>query len=239
MKYSVIIPAHNEGESIAKTINALKTQNIPRRDFEIIVVDNLSTDDTYEKAFEAGADVVVKENKKGTNIARQAGFENSKGEIVAFLDADCIPPCDWLQKIEKDLSQKNVAAVSGPYDYGFKGAQKFINDIYTRHIAPPVPRILEFVFRKKAGIVIGGNFAAKREVIEAIGGLPPLTFWGDDVAIAMSISRKVGRVLFDIDLNVKSSAERFEQKGFWKLGIKYMFEYLKIFFADDFLNKPR
>jgi len=238
MKYSIIIPAHNEAEHIIKAINALKAQNIPRQDFEIIVVDNISTDNTYELALKAGADIVVKENKKGANIARQTGFENSKGEIAAFLDADCLPPNDWLQKIEKDLSQKNIAAVSGPYDYGFKGIYKIIDHIYTMHIAPPATRILELIFRKKAGIIIGGNFAAKRQTIEAIGGLPPLTFWGDDSTIAMLISRKVGKVLFDLDLIIKSSDTRFQEYGFFRLGFRYMREYLKAYFnADSFIRK--
>ncbi len=238
MKYSVVIPAHNEAGSIANAINALKAQTVPREDFEIIVVDNASNDNTYERALNAGADIVIKESKKGANMARQTGFENSKGEIVAFLDADCLPPPDWLQKIEKDLSQKNIAAVSGPYDYEFKGIYKIIDHIYTMHFAQPATRFLGFIFRKKAGIIIGGNFAAKRYAIEAIGGLPPLAFWGDDSTIAMLISRKVGKVLFDLDLIVKSSDTRFQEYGFFRLGFRYIREYLKAFFnADSFNNK--
>ena len=237
MKYSVIIPAHNEAEDIANAINALKAQNIPRQDFEIIVVDNVSTDNTYEKAIAAGADVVIKENKKGANMARQAGVNNSHGEIVAFLDADCIPPCDWLQKIEKDLCRPGIAAVSGPYNYGFKGIYKIIDYIYTCYIGPPGARLLQFIFRKKSGIIIGGNFGARRKTIEAIGGLPPLAFWGDDTTIAMLISRQVGKVLFDLKLIVKSNDDRFKRIGFFKLGFKYMWEYVKAFFnADSFIK---
>ncbi len=237
MKYSIVIPAHNEAECIANAVNALKNQNIPRKDFEIIVVDNLSTDNTYEKALETGADVVVKENKKGANMARQAGFEKSKGEISVFLDADCTPPCDWLEKITKDLSKPGIAAVSGPYDYGFKGIYWIINYIYTYWIAKPGSKILQFFFRKKAGIIIGGNFAARRETIEAIGGLPPLAFWGDDATIAMLISRQVGKVLFDVKLIVKSDDDRFERNGFFRLGFRYILEYLKAFFnADSFIK---
>ncbi len=237
MKYSIIIPAYNEEGSISNAINALKVQNIPRQDFEIIVVDNVSTDNTYGKALQAGADVVIKESKKGANMARQAGFEKSQGEISVFMDADCTPPRDWLERIEKDLSKKGIAAVSGPYDYNFKGIYWIINYIYTNWIAPFGTIILPFIFRKKAGIIIGGNFAARREVIEAIGGLPPLAFWGDDATIAMLISRQVGKVLFDLKLIVKSDDDRFERMGFFRLGFKYMFEYLKAFFRTNSFNK--
>jgi len=238
MKYSIIIPAYNEAETIANAINAVKAQNIPRKDFEIVVADNVSTDNTYELALKSGADVVIKESKKGANLARQAGFQNSQGEIAVFLDADCIPPPDWLERIEKDFSQTNIAAVSGIYDYQFKGIYKIINYLYTKYIAPPAPRILEFIFGKKAGIIIGGNFAAKREAIEAIGGLPPLVFWGDDSTTAMLISRKAGKVVFDLNLIIKSSGRRFQEHGFFRLGFRYIFEYLKAYFnADSFIKK--
>lgn len=235
MKYSVIIPAYNEAKNIAQTIAALKLQNIDRKKFEIIVVDNNSTDDTYDASVKAGADIIIKEPKKGTNIARQAGYKKSKGEIVAFLDADSRPPPDWLEKITNDLSKKDIAAASGPFDYGFKGAEKIINDVYTQYILPRIPQILEFIFRRKAGILIGGNFAAKRNVIETIGGLPPLVFWGDDVAIAMLISRRVGKVLFDINLTVRSSSRRLKKQGFLKTGFRYIIAYLKTFFSKEFI----
>ncbi len=236
MKYSIVIPAYNESDNIGNSIKCLERQNIPRSEFEIVVVDNNSSDNTHQVALNAGADVVVKELKMGTNLARQCGFEKAKGEIVAFLDADCEPPSDWLERIAIDLSKKDVAAVSGPYDYGFKGLASVVMDyIYFQYIAYYAPLILGFLFRRKAGIITGGNFAAKREVIKAIGGLPPLTFWGDDSATAMLISRRVGKVFFDADLIVKSSARRFEKAGFLKMSYLYAIAYLKVFFSKEFI----
>ncbi len=234
MKYSVIIPTHNEAENIGKAISVLNKQSVSRKDFEIIVVDNLSTDNTFEAARKAGADKVIKENIKGTNIARQTGFKNSQGEIVAFLDADCEPLPNWLELIDKDLASGEIKAVSGPFDYGFTGLTKKLDYIYTRKILPNIPALLHFLFRKKAGVIIGGNFAARRNVIEAIGGLPPLAFWGDDVAIAMLISRRVGKVVFNPKLIVKSSPRRFEKTGMANLLFRYIGAYLKIFFSKEF-----
>jgi len=117
MKFSIVIPAFNETEYIVCSVNALKRQDIERSDFEIIVIDNNSSDETFAAALEAGADKVVKEIKKGTNAARQRGYLESQGEIIAFLDADSEPPPDWLRKIETNLSEPGVAAVSGPFDY--------------------------------------------------------------------------------------------------------------------------
>jgi glycosyltransferase involved in cell wall biosynthesis len=234
MKFSVVIPAFNEEKQIAYSVGAVKAQNIKRSDFEIIVVDNNSTDKTFAAAQKAGADKVVKETKKGTNLARQRGFEESKGEIVAFLDADCEPPPDWLEKIEVNLSFDGVAAVSGPFDYGFTGLKKIIDIIYTHKIMPKIPYIFRFIFGKKAGVIIGGNFAIRRGVMEKIGGLPQLAFWGDDAATAMLISRKVGKVFFNPALKIKSSPRRLEKSGSIKLTIYYALAYLMAYFNRNY-----
>jgi len=231
-KFSIIIPAYNEEGYIKEAIVALQKQNLSRKDFEIIVVDNNSSDATAEVAKSAGADKVIKELKQGTNFSRQKGFEQSQGEIVAFLDADSKPPIDWLIKIKKILEEKNAVTVSGPFDYQFKGFKKILDFFYSHLFLPRLDKILYFFFRKKAGVIIGGNFAAWRWAILKIGGLPPLKFFGDDAAIAMLLARKVGKVIFTPQLKVISSQRRFQKEGFLKLVFKYAISYLKIYFSQ-------
>ena len=234
MKFSVVIPAFNEAPNITRSIRALQSQNILRSDFEIIVVDNNSQDETFSVATSAGADKVIKEPTRGTNPARQCGFKESSGEIIAFLDADSEPPPNWLEKIEKNLLIKGVAAVSGPFDYGFAGFKNLLDKIYTGKILPGIPFVLKFIFGKKAGVIIGGNFAVWRSTLEKIGGLPSLVFWGEDATTAMLISRKVGKVVFDPELKVKSSPRRFEKSGFLQLNVKYISAYLKAYFGHRY-----
>jgi glycosyltransferase involved in cell wall biosynthesis len=231
MKYSVIIPAFNEEASIANAVKSVLGQNVSRKDFEIIVADNDSTDRTATKAREAGADRVVLEMQHGTNMARNAGYRASRGDIAVFLDADCIAPPDWLSRIDHLLEDPSVVMVSGPYDYGFTGVKDFLDGIWTGMIFPKVPALLELLFGKKAGIIIEGNFAAPRETIEAIGGIPLLAFWGDGPAIAIPVSRRVGKVLFDPSLRIKSSPRRFENENFLGLAFKYVRAYLKTYFS--------
>lgn len=233
MKFSVVIPAYNEAHYVRAAIQALQKQTIPRNEFEIIVVDNGSGDATSETARAAHADKVVREERKGTNLARQKGFLESTGEIIAFLDADCEPPPHWLAHIEKRLSEKGVVAVSGPYDYGFTGWKKTLAEIYTHHVIRYLEKFLPLIFRKKAGEIIGGNFAAPRWAIEKIGGLPPLTFFGDDSAIAMRLSRQAGRVVWDTTLIVKGSARRFEKEGLFRLTTRYAWHYFKQYFSRE------
>lgn len=234
IKFSIVIPAYNEEEGIGRAVKSLLRLDYPREQYEIIVIDNNSADKTSEAAKAAGADKVFLETSKGTNFARERGRKEASGEIIAFLDADSEAYPDWLKKIEARLSFPGVAAVSGPYDHGFGGVRKKLDDLYQTYILPNVPQILYFLFRRKAGVLIGGNFAGWASAFQKIGGLPPLRFWGDDVAIAMLISRRVGVVLFDPYFRVKSSARRFANEGFFSLFFRYALTYLKIYFSKDY-----
>jgi glycosyltransferase involved in cell wall biosynthesis len=215
-------------------VRSLLNLNYNREDFEIIVVDNASDDKTAEQAITAGADKVVLELTKGTNCARERGRREASGEIIAFLDGDSEVYPDWLEKIEKNLSISGVVTASGPYDYGFKGFRKSLSDLNDGMVSMFVPQLLHFVFRRKAGVIIGGNFAGYAYVFEKIGGFPLLKFWGDDAAIAMLISRRVGRVLFDLDLRIKSSPRRFNEDGYFRLFFRYIWTYMKIYFCKEY-----
>ncbi|KKU87250.1 MAG: family 2 glycosyl transferase [Candidatus Gottesmanbacteria bacterium GW2011_GWA2_47_9] len=228
MRFSVIIPALNEEKNVGKAIAALKKQKVDG-DFEIIVVDNNSDDNTGVVAKKAGADKVVVEKKIGTNLARQKGVEASKGEVLAFLDADSIPPEDWLFNIEKVLKRKNVVAVSGPYK-----SNKPLADFVTWRIYPLVPKLMRFFTTKKGGVILGGNFAAYRSAIEKIGGLPPIKFFGDDTAIAVLLARRVGKVVYTRKVWVESSPRRLEEMGIVKIGLVYFKHFFKIYFDKKY-----
>lgn len=232
-KFSVIIPAWNEADYIGAAIGALKAQDYPREDFEIIVVDNNSSDETSEAARRAGADKVVKESEQGTNMARNRGVREARGKILAFLDADCIPPPEWLRHLEENLLKPGVVATSGPYDLGFTGIRKYLDFFYTRFLFRAVPQILEFIFRKKAAVIIGGNFALERSAMETIGEFPRYRFFGDDTAIAIAIERKAGKVWYDVKLNIKSSPRRLERHGLVTTAFRYAFHFFRVYFKKD------
>ncbi len=231
MKFSIIIPAWNEEEFVGAAVGALRAQDYPRGEFEIIVVDNNSRDGTMEAARKAGADKVVAETEQGTNMARNRGVREAKGEILAFLDADCIPGPGWLRHLERNLATQGVVATSGPYDLGLAGVDKYLDYFYTRFLFRAVPRALEFIFRKKAAVIIGGNFAMERTAMDAIVEFPRYRFFGDDTAIAIKIARKVGKVWYDTSLVVKSSPRRLERHGLIMTAFRYAFHFFKVYFG--------
>jgi len=98
MFISVVIPAYNEEKYLGRCLRALRNQNYPRSCYEVIVVDNGSTDSTAEIARSCGARV-VREGVKGVAWARQRGALAAMGEVIAFTDADTIVLPHWLARI--------------------------------------------------------------------------------------------------------------------------------------------
>lgn len=112
---SVIVAARNAAHTIGSCIQALRSQSVPGRDVEIIVVDNASTDDTAQVAEQAGA-TVVHQPKVGAAAARNAGIARAAGDIIAVTDADCRPVDGWLSAIVEPLvDDPGVSAAKGTY----------------------------------------------------------------------------------------------------------------------------
>lgn len=121
---SVIIPFRNEQENILNNLRSLEAQNYPDEKFEVIYVDDFSTD-TSKSILE---NALNKSNVKVLSVPRshsdkahkkraiEFGFQNSAGNIIVSTDADCIVPENWLIKILSGFDEK-TAFVSGPVDF--------------------------------------------------------------------------------------------------------------------------
>jgi lipopolysaccharide/colanic/teichoic acid biosynthesis glycosyltransferase/glycosyltransferase involved in cell wall biosynthesis len=114
-KYSVIIPAYQAAHVIGDCLRALEVQTVPRERYEVIVVDDGSTDGTAAAAHEAGADRVLVRAHQGPAVARNEGVAESSGEIVLFTDADCAPTRDWIEKMAQAFDAPEVVGAKGTY----------------------------------------------------------------------------------------------------------------------------
>ena len=112
LKVSIVIPAYNEGTNILACVNSLKGQDFPKGDYEIIVVDNNSTDNTLELIKKLSVIYTV-EYKKGPAAAKNAGISMAKGNIIAFIDGDCIATKNWLKNIVSGFENSAVGCVAG------------------------------------------------------------------------------------------------------------------------------
>lgn len=111
---SVIVPAYNAQPTIRHTIQSLVAQSYPG-EFEIIVVDDGSTDRTPEIVRSFTEVIYIRQSNAGPAAARNRGAADSKGEFVLFTDSDCIAHKDWIEKIIGGFSTGGIAAVCGSY----------------------------------------------------------------------------------------------------------------------------
>lgn len=96
-RISIIIPAYNEERYLARCLDSVALQ--AEHPFEVLVIDNNSTDRTAEIAGRYSFVKVVTEKKQGRVYARNAGFEAAGGDVLARIDADAVLPADWTARI--------------------------------------------------------------------------------------------------------------------------------------------
>lgn len=217
---SVVIPAYNEERYIAGCIESV-LDHAPRSLREIIVVCNACTDRTADVALRYPKVRVVHEPRKGTGYARNTGFKEAKGDILAYIDADSRIHADWFPMLEREFARdSSLASLSGPYwFYDMPAWQSRV--VYLWWMMCAVPEY----YRAKFAIV-GGNFAARRSALERIGGFDTsIAFWGDDTNLARRL-RNAGTVKFTMDFYNHSSARRLQGQGFLRAGTHYAINYL-------------
>jgi len=110
---SIIIPTLNEEKNLPRVLESIKKVAYQPRKIELIVVDGGSKDKTQEIAKRFGAKI-YRNQLKIRGAGCKIGVEKAKGELIAFTDADCVVPVNWLKDLLSPLSNHKVAGVGGP-----------------------------------------------------------------------------------------------------------------------------
>jgi len=111
---SVIVPAYNAQDTLGSCLAALQAQSLPRDRYEVIVVDDGSTDRTADIARQYGARLLHQPNA-GPAAARNRGAQAARGEILLFTDADCSPARDWIERMTEPFRDAEVVGAKGVY----------------------------------------------------------------------------------------------------------------------------
>ncbi len=120
---SVIVPFYNAESTLSSLLSALQRQTLPHSEFEVILINNNSTDDgpkIVTKFIDASLQLNIKLlhylDKASSYAARNFGVRHAKGEILAFTDADCIPEPGWLEEIKSFFPKRINSILSGHID---------------------------------------------------------------------------------------------------------------------------
>lgn len=166
---SLVVCTRNRGTQLRRCLQALSELKC-HRPWELIVVDNGSSDDTaqvlhqFEGAF-AGQALVLREETPGLARARNRGWIACRGTVVAFTDDDCYPDPHFLDCILQHFD--------GDQDLGYLGGRILLfdkQDYRVTLLEDPEPFDLKSGQIVAAGSVQGANMALRRSVLEAVGG---------------------------------------------------------------------
>ena len=162
---SVVIPHYNDLTHLCHTLDALEADLQARDDVEIIVADNGSSLAELELREAIGERaVLVVEPRSGAGLARNAGVARARGEVLAFVDSDCLPLPGWLAAGERALHHHDV--VGGRVD------------VHLEHDGRPTAAdAFEAVFAfdnrayiQRKGFTGSGNLFCRHAVFDAVGG---------------------------------------------------------------------
>ena len=210
-QFSFVIPAKNEEKYLPACIESIRKQ---KGDFsyEIIVVDNNSTDKTFELAENLGV-MVIEERRSGVGQARKTGTELATGEYIVNLDADTCIPDNYLIKVEgKFIKNKDLVCIGGMFNfYDGTWLQRLVRFVF---IGP----VYLFVFVMSHGSVgpTGNNMVFKKEIYNLTSGFDARLKYGEDGNLTRKLC-KFGKIRVCRDLMCGVSARRFKffDKRFW------------------------
>lgn len=176
-RMSVIIPTFNRAESLRDTLLGLKRQDIEKAHFrfEVIVVDNNSTDHTNNVLKEVQKDFghplqYVFEPNQGISYARNSGIRQAQGEYIAFLDDDTIPEAGWLSSLCNCFEGENADVIGGKIELLWLSDQPAW--LSKRLMTPLVSSDYgekRFQVRSNKKRFVGANFACRKALFDTVG----------------------------------------------------------------------
>jgi GT2 family glycosyltransferase len=186
---SVVVCSYNGAKTIRDTLEGLKRLAYP--DYEVIVVNDGSTDETPVIAAEYEVELISTENR-GLSNARNTGYQAARGEIVAYIDDDAYPDPDWGHYLALTYLDSDFAGVGGP-NLAPPGDGS-IADCVANAPGGPVHVLLSDTVAEH---IPGCNMSFRKSALEAVGGFDPrYRAAGDDVDLCWRIQDQVGPIGF-------------------------------------------
>lgn len=180
---SVVVPFYNSDKHLESCISALLSQTYPSSAYEIIMVDNNSTDNSTDLVRKYPQIILLSEAKKGSYAARNRGVAESKGRIIAFTDSDCVPCPEWLDRISASLDLPGVSIIQGGRHYTTESSGLLLLEAYESE------RAFYTFSGKLNGLYYGytNNMAVRRDVFDRCGPFLEVTRGADSIFVNRAI----------------------------------------------------
>jgi glycosyltransferase involved in cell wall biosynthesis len=223
LRFSVIVPAYNEAAYLGRALGSLLHQDYDG-EYEVIVVDNNSSDETAAIAAQYGVHVVT-EPQQGVCAARQRGVDSARGEIIISTDADTTQPRDWLRIIDARFAEsEKVVAVAGPCRYKNPSWWAKAFPIVLFGLVAAIHALTGFVF-----YVSATNFAIRRAAFP--GYDLNLTQGGDELDLLRRLRRR-GQVSWERHNVVTTSARRLQRGLLYNFFISFLVYYVLAYWLN-------
>ncbi len=175
--YSVVVPMLNEQRWIGLFLEAMRAQTLPPERFELIIVDNGSSDDSVRIVERDGQAKLLTESRQDPYLARNRGIAEAKGAYIVFFDADCLPARDCLEQFDRHL-----AATGDRVAIGYLAIAPANSVLLRRHEDYYDAKLRYLLARrelKRFYFGHGGNMVVARAVFDQVGGFLPMPVVGD------------------------------------------------------------
>ena len=205
---TVIIPTFNSADTLYFTLSSLFSSSLPRKLFQVVVVDYKSVDGTIDiaKRFPVRT---LSAKKKGAAAARNLGTEKANGKIICFTDSDCVVPKDWLKKILCFLhNHPDVDGVGGPMlPHGYQNKiQRFAGETFLQdHVWFFSTKIIR-VQPKLTGFLLlhTTNCAYRKSVLDSVGGFDESFFTAcEDLELTWNLAYKGRNLVFNPNIKMR------------------------------------
>jgi peptidoglycan-N-acetylglucosamine deacetylase len=230
---SVVIPALNEEKLLPDCLKSMKGQTY-KGDFEILVIDNGSTDNTAAIARSYGVRVITYNVEKSVFAARQFGAENARGDIIVQADADTIYPPQWLERIAGQFAaHPKASSVAGRFFYTDKFMWAWL-ELQVRNIL----NLIFSAFFKRPLFVSGATFAFRRQAFMEAGGYKGLTYSADQYGISGRL-KPFGKIIYDPKIIVFTSPRTVRKPSLrllWDVGVNAY--HLGRYWTRNFFKRP-
>jgi cellulose synthase/poly-beta-1,6-N-acetylglucosamine synthase-like glycosyltransferase len=194
VKISVIIPARNEEENIGELLAALQKQTYPAGLFEIIVVDDHSTDQTAAIVSQYPAAKLIRLKDNNINSykkkALETGIAAATGDLIITTDADCVPHANWLKTIASFKEEKKSVFITSPVVIDCNSSLLQVFQAMDFMVLQGITGAA--VYKNKLTMCNGANLAYERKVFDEVNGFAGIDHIasGDDMLLMYKIWKK-------------------------------------------------